>query len=584
MTSNVRYSISIALFNNIELTKQCVDCIMKNTGDEPYEVLFFDNNSTDGTREYLRKQSMPHKKVFLSDMNRGFGFAHNHNLAHASGDYFVVLNNDIFMYEKDFLKKLAAALERDPKTALVGLTNTPCYLDGDGHGSVAGTGMPDYVEASCMLMRTALAKEGLFSPEMEFAYFEDSDLSLHWRQRGYSIAHVDMKYAHVGGQTSALVDAGFLKATQERNQRIFIEKWGNYLATRKFTGAVAVVFVSNGFGDALNALPALHAIRKRYAASRITFYTTYPDLFRHEKCFDEIKAASHPDDVRIAEGSCDRIIVLHDVDYQRRMPLWKSIADKAHVTADPAVRLTLSPDEEVQSREYRASLSADGRKLAVVNLFLERLEWEGRSLRPETAAQAVARLKLQGYIVVEAGRNIPKIPAADHSFIDITDIRGLVALINAADIFVGIDSGPFHIAQYLGKRSAIFFGATAPVSRIMDFSQTEPIVSDIFCIGCYHRSAHRTGYHTCPRGTIECMSIIPASFDAWLSNGISSSEWYLIKEFITAAQASGAPAVPVVRRRGFIARCDSLARRTLNRFPRLKQFLKEVRRAKYKRG
>jgi SAM-dependent methyltransferase len=46
-------SIVIITHNQLEYTRQCVDSIRERT-DEPYELIFVDNASTDGTVEYLR--------------------------------------------------------------------------------------------------------------------------------------------------------------------------------------------------------------------------------------------------------------------------------------------------------------------------------------------------------------------------------------------------------------------------------------------------------------------------------------------------------------------------------------------------
>lgn len=46
-----------------------------------------------------------------------------------------------------------------------------------------------------------------------------------------------------------------------------------------------------------------------------------------------------------------------------------------------------------------------------------------------------------------------------------TSIRDLICLINHCELFIGLDSGPSHIASSLGKPSMIFFGAVNPDTR-----------------------------------------------------------------------------------------------------------------------
>ncbi|MEO6490833.1 MAG: glycosyltransferase family 9 protein [Ferruginibacter sp.] len=46
-----------------------------------------------------------------------------------------------------------------------------------------------------------------------------------------------------------------------------------------------------------------------------------------------------------------------------------------------------------------------------------------------------------------------------------TDLHGMTKLIDHCDLFIGIDSGPSHIAAALGKRCLIFFGSVNPWYR-----------------------------------------------------------------------------------------------------------------------
>ncbi len=73
-------SIIIVTFNELEYTRQCVESIRRLT-DEPYELIFVDNASTDGTVQYL--ESQPDAKVIRNSDNRGFPAAVNQGIAAA---------------------------------------------------------------------------------------------------------------------------------------------------------------------------------------------------------------------------------------------------------------------------------------------------------------------------------------------------------------------------------------------------------------------------------------------------------------------------------------------------------------------
>ena len=85
-----------------------------------------------------------------------------------------------------------------------------------------------------------------------------------------------------------------------------------------------------------------------------------------------------------------------------------------------------------------------------------------------------------------------------------------VALLEQASAFVGIDSGPLHVAGVLGVPSVGLFGPIAGELRLHPRAQSTIVTSRVDCLGCHHapKGPHhwRTG---CPRD-IACMREIAA--------------------------------------------------------------------------
>lgn len=79
-------------FNRIELTKRAVASYLE-TVTLPYTMIVVDNNSSDGTREWLSEQEFP---SLLLDTNRYPGFACNRGWEHApaDADFFQRADND----------------------------------------------------------------------------------------------------------------------------------------------------------------------------------------------------------------------------------------------------------------------------------------------------------------------------------------------------------------------------------------------------------------------------------------------------------------------------------------------------------
>jgi glycosyltransferase involved in cell wall biosynthesis len=92
-------SIIILTCNQLEYTKKCLESILQNT-DGPYELIIVDNGSTDGTVEFLeseisKKGEDVRIKIIKNNANKGFAGGNNQGMAVASGDYILLMNNDV---------------------------------------------------------------------------------------------------------------------------------------------------------------------------------------------------------------------------------------------------------------------------------------------------------------------------------------------------------------------------------------------------------------------------------------------------------------------------------------------------------
>ncbi|HEV3259212.1 MAG TPA: methyltransferase domain-containing protein [Gemmataceae bacterium] len=122
-------SIVIVTHNELDYTRQCTESIRQYT-DEPYELVFVDNSSTDGTQDYLR--SLPGVKVLVNQENRGFPAAVNQGIEAAAGKQILLLNNDTLV-TTGWLRYLLQALHSDPQIGLAG----PCTNQVSGEQEVA---------------------------------------------------------------------------------------------------------------------------------------------------------------------------------------------------------------------------------------------------------------------------------------------------------------------------------------------------------------------------------------------------------------------------------------------------------------
>ncbi|MDD5625787.1 MAG: glycosyltransferase family 2 protein [Patescibacteria group bacterium] len=89
-------SIIIVNWNVKKLLEKCLNSIFKNVDGLDYEVWVVDNNSADGSREYLKSLISQNEnlKVILNEQNIGFAKANNQALKEATGEFVLLLNPD----------------------------------------------------------------------------------------------------------------------------------------------------------------------------------------------------------------------------------------------------------------------------------------------------------------------------------------------------------------------------------------------------------------------------------------------------------------------------------------------------------
>jgi GT2 family glycosyltransferase len=94
-------SVIIVNYNVKYFLEQCLYSVQKAAGKMETEILVVDNNSTDGSREYLLPRFPAVNFIWNSD-NAGFAKANNQALAFAKGKYVLFLNPDTIIPEDCF--------------------------------------------------------------------------------------------------------------------------------------------------------------------------------------------------------------------------------------------------------------------------------------------------------------------------------------------------------------------------------------------------------------------------------------------------------------------------------------------------
>jgi len=125
--------IAIVTFNSGDFTQSCLNALSAQTNSN-FEVVVFDNNSSDGK---IEKLMLPDSRfsLFISPENLGFATGSNQSLKGAQTPYVMTLNADAIL-EPDCLATLFDASQRFPKYSMFSpilfKTGSSKILDGAG--------------------------------------------------------------------------------------------------------------------------------------------------------------------------------------------------------------------------------------------------------------------------------------------------------------------------------------------------------------------------------------------------------------------------------------------------------------------
>ena len=225
-----KVSVIIVNYNGQHLLGDLFESLAKQTYPAA-EVIMVDNASADASIEYVR-QNFSWVKVVPSATNTGFAGGNNLGLTNTNGSYIALLNSDAVVHER-WLAELVLALDKDESigaaVSKIHIAIDKPTIDCAGAefnnlGFVWGRGanepdtgqfdeamaVPALTACSTLIRRSALEGNPLFDSKL-FMYYEEFDLALRLRGRGYSIFYVPTSIVyHKRSQAVKKVDRPYL--------------------------------------------------------------------------------------------------------------------------------------------------------------------------------------------------------------------------------------------------------------------------------------------------------------------------------------------------------------------------------------
>lgn len=235
----MKFSIIIPSWNNRKLLEQNLPRVILCGADE---VIVADDDSTDGSVEFLKKE-FPQVKVVT---HRRLGFAGNCNrgVEAVKGEIIVLLNTDVIP-QKDFLKPLEKDFA-DPKVFGVSFNEVnetqfswtkgkfkEGFLVHESQKKDNQVHQTFWINGGSGAFRKSMWHQlGGFDESFKF-YWEDIDLSYRAQKRGWiCLWEPQAKVVHEHEATIKKLNQAYLARLKERNQLLFV--WKNLTDTKLF--------------------------------------------------------------------------------------------------------------------------------------------------------------------------------------------------------------------------------------------------------------------------------------------------------------------------------------------------------------
>lgn len=237
------YSIIILTYNQLEYTKLCLNSIRKYNGNDNCEIIIVDNNSTDGTVEWIKSQH--DIKYILNKENRGFPAGCNQGIefANKENDIFLLNNDTVILPNSIF--NLRMGLYSDSNIGATGsVSNSVTYYqkieeiyndikEYINYGFKNNIHCKELYEErlkligfAMLIKRDVLEKVGYLDERFTPGNYEDDDISIRIISEGYKLLLCKDSYIHHFGSVSFGANSEKYNNLLIKNSKKFREKWG----------------------------------------------------------------------------------------------------------------------------------------------------------------------------------------------------------------------------------------------------------------------------------------------------------------------------------------------------------------------
>lgn len=220
-------SVVLVNFNDRAHLGDCLSSLEKGTSGLAAEVILVDNHSQDGSKDLVRA-SFPWVRFIQNEKNLGYAKANNIGIKASRGEFILFLNTDTVV-PPETLPSLLAEMKAKSELGAIGpalvhandefqvsfgrkrnffseilqkVILNPYYKQVLKHSSKVREVW--WVSGACFFVRRSAVEEAGLFDENFFLYFEDIDLCVRMRQKGWELIFFPgVRVLHVGEATTS---------------------------------------------------------------------------------------------------------------------------------------------------------------------------------------------------------------------------------------------------------------------------------------------------------------------------------------------------------------------------------------------
>lgn len=236
-------TLMMVTYNRLPLTRQTVEGLLETT-KRPFNLVIIDNNSQDGTKEYLAKLSkdgyeyLQTVSVVFNDRNEGIAVARNQAL-HAADrmntTWYSTVDNDVLLPEH-WLSNCIDILRANPSYGMVGVN-----FENSSYPLVTSNGyeFQDKPKGNLGTACTVFHKRfhqmlGFFNTEYELYGEEDADMGMRAKAAGFKLGYLKEHGTHLGDNENDVGEyRDFKTECHRKNLKQFSQNAGLYFNHKK---------------------------------------------------------------------------------------------------------------------------------------------------------------------------------------------------------------------------------------------------------------------------------------------------------------------------------------------------------------